>query len=119
DEMRATSQDPHALALWQRDAQELRDLLEQMWLFPKPIIAAVNGPAMAGGLGLMMACDVAIAAEGARFCLPEPRRGLVAGIISPLLAFRVGGGQAARLMLTAMTIDSAEAWRIGLVHERV
>src|SRR5207247_849805 len=55
----------------------------------------------------------------ATFALPEPLRGIVAGMVSPLLAFRVGGGQAARLLLTAATIDAVEARRIGLFHEVV
>jgi enoyl-CoA hydratase/carnithine racemase len=90
-----------------------------MLQFPKPLIAAVNGPALAGGAGLMLACDVAIAAENAIFGLPEPRRGLVAGVVSPLLAFRIGAGQAGYLLMTARTIDAAWAHRIGMVHEVV
>jgi methylglutaconyl-CoA hydratase len=118
-EMLATSQEDDALFKWQSDSQLYRDLLERMLLFPKPIIAAVNGPAMAGGLGLVLASDIAIAADTAHFGLPEPRRGLVAGIVSPLLAFRVGCGQAAHLLLTGKQISAVEAHRISLVHELV
>jgi methylglutaconyl-CoA hydratase len=118
-EMLATSQSDHALSQWQQDAEQYRDLLERMLRFPKPIIAAVNGPAMAGGLGLVLACDVVVSDDTAHFGLPEPRRGLVAGIISPLLAFRIGAGHAAHLLLTAKTIGAVEAHRIGLVHELV
>jgi methylglutaconyl-CoA hydratase len=118
-EMLATSQDANAQAQWQQDALQYRDLLERMLLFPKPIIAAVNGPAMAGGLGLVMASDIVVSADTAHFGLPEPRRGLVAGIISPLLAFRIGGGHAAHLLLTAKGIGAVEAHRIGLVQELV
>ena len=118
-EMLATSQDANAQAQWQQDALQYRDLLERMLLFPKPIIAAVNGPAMAGGLGLVMASDIVVSADTAHFGLPEPRRGLVAGIISPLLTFRIGGGHAAHLLLTAKGIGAVEAHRIGLVQELV
>lgn len=104
---------------WYEDSVQYRNLLERMLLFPKPIIAAVNGPAVAGGAGLVLASDIVIAAHEATFGMPEPKRGIVAGIIAPLLAFRLGGGHAARLLLTAETIDAAEAHRIGLVHQLV
>ncbi len=118
-EMWATSREDDAQSRWQLDALQYRDLLEQMLLFPKPIIAAVNGPALAGGLGLVMASDIVISADRAHFGLPEPRRGLVAGVVSPLLAFRVGGGPAAHLLMTARQIGAVEAHRIGLVQELV
>jgi len=57
--------------------------------------------------------------DAAAFGLPEPRRGLVAGMIAPLLAFRVGAGRAAYLLLSAQTITATEAHRIGLYHELV
>lgn len=116
-EMLETSQQPNASALWHADAVQYHDLVLSMLRFPKPIIAAVNGPAVAGGAGLVLACDLVLAAETASFGLPEPRRGIVAGLVAPLLHFRVGGGQAARLLLSAATIDAAEAHRIGLFHE--
>lgn len=118
-EMLETSRSSNAAALWYEDAKAYRDLIEEMWRFPKPLIAAVNGPAVAGGAGLLLACDVVLAAETATFALPEPLRGIVAGIVAPLLAFRIGGGHAARLLLTAVTIRSAEAHRIGVFHELV
>ena len=96
-----------------------RDLMEKMLRFPKPLIAAVNGPAVAGGAGLVLACDIVVAADEATFGLPEPRRGIVAGLVVPLLVFRVGGGQAADLLLTGQLIDAAGAHRIGLFHELV
>jgi methylglutaconyl-CoA hydratase len=116
-EMLATSQEDDALFRWQSDSQLYRDLLERMLLFPKPIIAAVNGPAIAGGLGLVLASDIVLAADTAHFGLPEPRRGLVAGMVSPLLAFRIGAGRAAHLLLTGKPIAAVESHRIGLAHE--
>jgi len=118
-EMQETSEAVNAAELWHADAAAYRDLVEYMLRFPKPIIAAVNGPAIAGGAGLVLASDFVVAAEGATFGLPEPLRGIVAGLVSPLLAFRIGGGHAARLLLTAQTIATAEAHRIGLFHEVV
>ena len=118
-EMLETSKHEDAHAQWHEDSVQYRDLLEVMLRFPKPIIAAVNGPAVAGGAGLVLACDIVVGTPGARFGLPEPRRGLVAGMVSPLLAFRVGGGRAANLLLTAKSIDADESLRIGIYHELV
>ncbi len=118
-EMLETAEQDDAQRLWHQDAELYRELLEQMLLFPKPIIAAVNGPAVAGGAGLVLACDVVVAAPEARFGLPEPLRGLVAGMVTPLLAFRIGGGQAGRLLLTSEIIPAEEAHRIGVFHELV
>ncbi len=118
-EMLETAEQEDAQRLWHQDAELYRELLEQMLLFPKPIIAAVNGPAVAGGAGLVLACDVVVAAPEARFGLPEPLRGLVAGMVTPLLAFRIGGGQAGRLLLTSEIIPAEEAHRIGVFHELV
>ena len=118
-EMLETSKQPNAYELWHNDAVLYHDLVLSMLRFPKPLIAAVNGPAVAGGAGLVLACDLVLAAETASFGLPEPKRGIVAGLVAPLLNFRVGGGQAARLLLSAATIDAAEARRIGIFHELV
>jgi enoyl-CoA hydratase/carnithine racemase len=119
DEMRETSQQPRPHEQWRDDALAYQELVEQMLRFPRPIIAAVNGPAVAGGAGLVLASDLVIGAHDAKFGLPEPQRGIVAGLVSPLLVFRAGGGQAARLLLTAATIDAQEAHRLGLYHELV
>ncbi len=118
-EMYATSQEENPQPQWYEDAVMYRDLMRDMLHFPKPIIAAVNGPAVAGGAGLVLASDIVLAAENALIGLPEPRRGIVAGLVSPLLAFRVGGGWCANLLLTAHLISAAEAHRIGLFHELV
>ncbi len=118
-EMLATSQldDPHAQ--WHSDSVIYRDLLEKMLHYPKPLIAAVGGPALAGGAGLVLGCDLVVASDAASFGLPEPKRGLVAGMVSPLLAFRIGGGAAGYLLLSTRSIDAAEANRLGLFHEVV
>jgi len=118
-EMQATSQQPDAMLAWHSDAVQYREVLEKMLHFPKPIISAINGPAMAGGAGLLLASDVVIGVPEAKFGLPEPRRGIVAGMVAPLLAWRLGGSHSALLLLTARTIDAREAHRIGLYHELV
>ncbi len=119
EEMLATSKKPDSQMQWYNDAVQYKELIEAMLRFPKPIIAAVNGPAVAGGAGLVLACDLVVAGEGASFGFPEPRRGLVAGLVSPLLTFRIGAGYAANLLLSARTIDAEEAKRVQLFHELV
>lgn len=118
-EMHETSRQENAYAQWHDDALLYRDLLEMMLRFPKPIIAAVNGPAMAGGAGLVLASDLVLGTPESTFGLPEPRRGIVAGLVSPLLVFRIGGSHAANLLLSARTISAADAYRLGLYHEVV
>ncbi len=116
-EIQETAKDPNAQALWHEDAVAYRDLLEEMLRLPKPIIAAVGGPAVAGGAGLLLASDIVLAAPEAKFGLPEPKRGIVAGLVAPLLAFRLGGGRAAYLLLSAQLIAAEEAHRMGVYHE--
>lgn len=104
---------------WGDDAADLRDLLVRMLEITKPIIAAVNGPALSAGAGLVAAADVVVAADSASIGFPDARQGLVAGLAAPLLNFRVGAGQAARMLLTSTPIDAAEALRLGVFHELV
>ncbi|MEM1303246.1 MAG: enoyl-CoA hydratase/isomerase family protein [Planctomycetota bacterium] len=104
---------------WGEESTEYRDLIVEMLELSKPIIAAVNGPAAAGGAGLVLAADVVLACDDAAFGLPDPRRGVVAGVAGPLLAHRIGAGPAARLLLTAEMIDATEAHRVGVYHEMV
>lgn len=118
-EMHATVGSPEAHDQWREDAEQYQRLIEQMLQFPKPLIAAINGPAVAGGAGLALACDIVLAAPEARFGFPEPLRGIVAGLVAPLLVFRIGAGRAAPMLLTAELIDAAEAHRLGLFHELV
>jgi len=118
-EMLATANQADKLAQWQADSELYHDLIDAMLRFPKPLIAAVNGPAVAGGAGLVMACDLVIAAQSATFGFPEPRRGIVAGLVAPLLAFRIGASRASYLLLTAQTISAAQALHDGIFHEVV
>jgi enoyl-CoA hydratase/carnithine racemase len=118
-EMLANVQQANPQAQWHADSLAYHEVIEKMLRFPKPLVAAVNGPAVAGGAGLVMACDLVVASEKAAFGFPEPRRGIVAGMVAPLLAFRVGGAKAALLLLTGRVIDAHEAQRFGLFHEVV
>lgn len=116
-EMQNDSDDPSVSPRWGEDAAIWRDLLLRMLEITKPIIASVNGPALSAGAGLVLACDLVVASTEASFGLPDARHGLVAGVAAPLLSHRLGAGQAARLLLTAITIDAEESHRIGLFHE--
>ena len=92
------------------------EIIEMMLRFPKPLIAAVDGAAVAGGGGLVLACDLVVAAHGAKFGFPEPKRGIVAGIVAPLLSFRTRGSDAALMLLTGRIVDAPYAHRAGFVH---
>jgi methylglutaconyl-CoA hydratase len=118
-EIHATLRAEDALEQWHRDSIQLKQLFETMLQFPKPIIAAVNGPALGAGAGLVLASDIVLGTPDARFGLPEPRRGLVAGIVSPLLTFRIGAGHAANLLLSAQLITAQDALQRGIYHQIV
>jgi enoyl-CoA hydratase/carnithine racemase len=88
--------------------------------FPKPIIAAVNGTALAGGCEIMLSCDLVVAADHAVFGIPEVKRGLIAGAGGLIrLPRRVPRAVALELALTGEPIDAARAYQIGLVNKVV
>lgn len=118
-EMQGVGDDPTAQQQWYEDSLQLRDLLETMLRFPKPIIAAVDGPALGAGAGLVLAADLVVATPNATFGVPEPRRGIVGGMVAPLLAFRIGGSWAANLLVSARTIGADEGRQLGVFHEIV
>lgn len=99
------------------DALALAALLNRLYTLPKPTIARVHGPAFAGGLGLVCACDIAIASTEAQFRLSEVRIGLTPATISPYVINAMGERMARRYFLTAEAFDAPEALRIGVVHE--
>jgi methylglutaconyl-CoA hydratase len=100
-----------------QDARKLADMLRTIYECPKPVIARVHGDAYAGGIGLVAACDIAVATLDAEFCLSETRLGLVPATISPYVIQAIGERQARRYMVTAEKFTASEAFRIGLVHE--
>jgi methylglutaconyl-CoA hydratase len=101
------------------DALTLAQMLHTIWSCPKPVIARVHGDTYAGGVGLVAACDVAVAAEGVNFCLSEARLGLLPATISPYVIRAMGEQAARRYFITAERFDAAEALRIGFVHATV
>jgi methylglutaconyl-CoA hydratase len=92
-------------------------MLETLHGLAKPTIACVRGAARGGGVGLVSACDIAIAGRGATFRLTEVKLGIIPAMISPFVIAAIGGRQAHRYMLSGEEIDAAEAYRIGLVHD--
>jgi methylglutaconyl-CoA hydratase len=101
------------------DSERLATLMRTLNFIAKPTIACVNGAAFGGGVGLIACCDIAIAAEGAKFGLTEVKLGLVPAVISPYVIAAIGARHARRLFVTGETFDAAEAARIGLVHKVV
>jgi methylglutaconyl-CoA hydratase len=83
------------------------------------VIARVNGAALAGGCGLVAACDIAVAVDTARFGFTEARLGLVPATISPYVVRKIGESHARALFLTAERFEAPRAAAIGLVHEVV
>ncbi len=82
---------------------------------PAPVVARVQGPCYGGGVGLAAACDIVVAGHEARFMFSEAKLGLVPGVISPLVADRLGLAAARRYFLTAEPMGAADALRLGLV----
>jgi len=101
------------------DARALGSMLRHLATLPQPTIAVARGAAYGGGVGLVAACDIAIAAKSAKFSLSEVKLGLVPAVVSPYVVAAMGERAARRYMLTAERIDAVEALRIGLVHQVV
>ena len=105
-------------SIWD-DAHRLAKLYDYIYTIPKPTIAAVQGTAVAGGAGLVTACDMAITVPDAKFGYPEVRRGLVAAMVMPHLMRHVGERMARYLLLTGELIDAPTAVAAGFVNEIV
>lgn len=118
-EVHESMSDEQAQQRWFEDCQAQQQLLETLLRFPKPVIAAVNGPALGFAAALVMASDIIIGTEAATFGFPETRRGLVPGFAAPLLAFRLGAGIAADRLLRGDLLNGSEAVSIGVYHSLV
>lgn len=101
------------------DAAKLAEMLRVIYECPKPTIARVQGDVVAGGMGLVAACDMAVCVDTAGFCLSEVKLGLIPATISPYVIRAMGARAAHRYFLTAERFGAAEALRIGFVHEVV
>src|SRR5437762_3453161 len=102
-----------------KDSEKMARLFRSVYEFPKPTIAAVNGPAIAGGSGIASMCDFTLAGPDAKFGYTEVRIGFVPAIVSTFLIHQVGEKDARDLLLTGRIFGAEEAYRMGLVTEVV
>lgn len=100
-----------------QDAHHLAAMLKAIYDCPKPVIARVHGAAFGGGVGLVAACDIALATESAKFCLSETRLGLIPAVISPFVVPKIGQTAARRYFLTAEVFSATQAAHLNLVTE--
>ena len=101
------------------DSERLAALMRTLNTLAKPTLVRVNGSAYGGGVGLVACCDIAIAADNAKFGLTEVKLGLVPAVISPYVTAAIGARHARRLFVTGEIFDADYARHIGLVHETV
>ena len=99
------------------DARALAAMLQTLDRLSKPTVARVHGPAYAGGVGLVAACDIAIGTHEAEFCLTEVKLGLSPATISPYVLRAMGARLARRYFLTGEKIDAGEAYRLRLLSD--
>jgi enoyl-CoA hydratase len=108
---------PRPVESWRAELERDLDLTLKLWALPKPTIASVHGWCLGGALDLAIACDLAIAADDARFGIPEIKAG--SGPVTMLLPFVVGQKRTNELVLTGDHVEAVEAERIGLVNRVV
>jgi len=102
-----------------RESRAMAEMLRCLAQMGKPTVARVQGHAYGGGVGLVAACDIAIATFDAQFTLSEVKLGIIPAVISPHVIAAIGERYARRYMLSAERFAAAEAYRIGLLHEIV
>jgi methylglutaconyl-CoA hydratase len=101
------------------DATLLANVMYTLYQSPKPTIAVVQGSAYGGGVGLIAACDIAIAAETAQFCFSEVKLGLVPAVISPYVIQAIGTRMATSLFMSADLFDAKRALTLNLIQHCV
>jgi methylglutaconyl-CoA hydratase len=118
-EMRDRANHRDAEAEYQIDSKLYRDWVAGILRLPMPTLVVMNGAALAGGVGLVLAGDIVVSTSDAFLSLPEPRRGIVAAMVTPLLIYRCGVSVASQLLLTGKNMSVIEAHQRGLIHEVV
>ena len=103
----------------QEDSRRFARLFRRIWSYTKPLIAAVNGHALAGGCGIATLCDFTLAVPEAKFGYTEVKIGFLPAIVSVFLTRQIGEKRSRDLLLTGRLIDAAEAKEFGLVNEIV
>jgi methylglutaconyl-CoA hydratase len=100
-----------------RESLELSEMLYKIYASPKPTIARVNGAAIGGGTGLVAVCDIAIAANGAKFSFSEVKIGLIPACISPYVVKKCGEGRCREFFLTGERMSAERALSAGLINQ--
>jgi methylglutaconyl-CoA hydratase len=103
----------------QEDSRRIAKLFRRVWSYPRPLIAAVNGAAYAGGCGLATLCDFTLAVPEAKFGYTEVKIGFLPAIVSVFLTRQIGEKRCRDLLLTGRIIEASEAREFGLVSEIV
>jgi methylglutaconyl-CoA hydratase len=103
----------------QDDARRIAKMLRRIWSFPRPMIAAVNGAAYAGGCGIATLCDFTLAVPDAKFGYTEVKIGFLPAIVSVFLTRQIGDKRSRDLLLTGRLIEATEAKEFGMVTEVV
>ena len=101
----------------QEDSRRMAKMFRRIWSFPKPLIAAVNGAAIAGGCGIATLCDFTLAVPEAKFGYTEVKIGFLPAIVSVFLTRQIGEKRARDLLLTGRIVEAPEAKEIGLINE--
>lgn len=101
------------------DSRRMASLFDLVWRLPKPVVSAVQGPALGGGCGLAAICDVTIASAEATFGFPEVKIGFVPALVSVFVVRLVGYAQSRELLVTGRLLSAEEARGIGLVNHVV
>lgn len=104
---------------WQKDSDVYNDLVSKIFQLEIPTLAVLPGPVLAGGTGMVFACDIVLASNNVFFQLPEPRRGITAAMVCPLLLYRTNVSTASYLLLSGKRVEADDALRMGLVNELV
>jgi methylglutaconyl-CoA hydratase len=113
--MAETSSQPSSAPDYQADAERIATLMRTLYDLPLPTIAAVNGPAIAGGMGIATLCDFTLAVPEAKFGYTEVRIGFIPAIVSAFLRTQIGDKRSRELLLTGRLLSAEEARDLGLV----
>jgi len=101
------------------ESNDLADLFYQMYTCTRPIVGRINGAAIGGGTGFVAVCDIALAAESAKFSFSEVKIGVVPACIGPYVIRKLGEGKARELFITGERMKAGRAYEVGLVNKVV
>ncbi len=119
DEMQQRAKSLDGKTEWQKDSLVYCELLKEIYSLSVPTVVVLQGPVLAGGVGIVLACDLIVASEASFFMLPEPMRGITAAMVTPLLVYRIGAGAAGHLLLSGERMSAQRAFQLGLCYDVV